>query len=178
MAHGPSFASHTPHFGNGGGKFSHLPSHLLPGALIGAASVGIADDVAATDVAPVAPVDVVGVPVVDTVPAAVPVPVDVAAPVPTRVPVQAATPVRTAALAAAPKPSAGSFVAVAFVPTITAADITTFLKAYNVTLVDGPNANGSYRIRLSTDTLPSDEMQRVIDSMRSQTAMVTSVDAG
>ena len=73
--------------------------------------------------------------------------------------------------------SDGSMVSIVFVPTVTAADITAFLKAYNVTMADGPNADGIYRIRLSTGALPQNDVLKVIESMRSQTAIVSSVDA-
>jgi hypothetical protein len=70
----------------------------------------------------------------------------------------------------------GSFVFIVFVPTATAADITAFLKSYNVTMADGPNVDGVYRIRLSTAVLPQNKVLKMIDSMRSQTEIVTSID--
>ena len=70
----------------------------------------------------------------------------------------------------------GSFISVVFVPTVTASDITAFLKAYNVTMADGPTADGIYRIRLASNVLPQNEVFKVVDSMRTQTAIVSSVD--
>jgi hypothetical protein len=70
---------------------------------------------------------------------------------------------------------AGSIITVTFLPTVTAADITTFLQSYHVTLSDGPDADGIYKIRLSDQPLPETRINEVITSMRSQTTIIRSV---
>ena len=75
-----------------------------------------------------------------------------------------------------PAIASGSFVNVSFLQTITSGDITRFLQAYNATIVAGPNADGVYRLRVTDATMPASRLQEVVDSMRSQTEMVQSVD--
>lgn len=70
---------------------------------------------------------------------------------------------------------AGSIITVTFLPTVTAADITTFLQSYHVTLSDGPDADGTFKIRLSDQQLPETRINEVITSMRAQTTIVSSV---
>jgi hypothetical protein len=69
----------------------------------------------------------------------------------------------------------GSVITVAFLPTVTVADVTTFLQSYHVTLEDGPDADGVYKIRLSDQPLPETRINEVITSMRAQTTIVRSV---
>lgn len=69
----------------------------------------------------------------------------------------------------------GTFVQLTFQPTVTSADITAFLKSYNVTMADGPSNDGVYRIKLSTDQMASDQYGKVVDSMRSQTNIVSAI---
>jgi hypothetical protein len=70
---------------------------------------------------------------------------------------------------------AGSMITVTFLPAVTAADITSFLQSYHVTLGDGPDADGVYKIRLSDQPLPEIRVNEVITSMRAQTTIVRSV---
>lgn len=81
---------------------------------------------------------------------------------------------------AAPAPAcavpAGSFVTITFLPAVTAAEITTFLQSYNVTLADGPDKDGVYKIRLADQILPPARIAEVIASMRGQATIVKSIE--
>lgn len=92
----------------------------------------------------------------------------------------APTAMRAVAQAPAPAPTCannGTFVSIVFTPSVTASDITNFLKTYSVTIADGPDNDGVYRLRLSDGTLPRNDVVRVVDSMRGQTAIVAQVEA-
>ncbi len=68
--------------------------------------------------------------------------------------------------------AAGStFVYVIFQDDISKADKDEFLQAYSVSIVDGPNPNQSYRLRLG-EQLAQDQLQLVLNSMNSQTRVV------
>lgn len=69
----------------------------------------------------------------------------------------------------------GTYISVVFQPTATAADITAFLKSYNVTMDDGPNNDGVYWVRVPEGSVPSDQYGQMIDSMRGQTNIVSSI---
>jgi hypothetical protein len=123
---------------------------VLPGALV-----------ATTAVAPVV--------VADPVVARDPAPVALAAPRP--------APALCAPVSGAASQAAGSFATVTFLPTTTIGDISALLTSYGAAVVEGPSANGTYRIRLSSEALPAAEAQRIIDSLRAQTAFVSAVEA-
>jgi hypothetical protein len=74
------------------------------------------------------------------------------------------------------KTPTSAFVFVAFQSNISAADLVAFLQAYKVSIVEGPSAEGYYTVRLP-DPLPSDQFQQVVESMKSQTQLVTNVVA-
>jgi hypothetical protein len=108
---------------------------------------------------------------------------------PATAPAQIAS-VQPAAAVAAPQPApnppapaqpatapTSAFVFVAFRQDISAADMAAFLLAYKVSMVEGPNADGFYTLRLS-DPLPSEQVRPVVDSMKSQTRLVNNVVAG
>lgn len=88
--------------------------------------------------------------------------------------------IATAPVAVTPAPGCaiptGSFVTITFLPTVTAADITTFLRSYNVTLADGPDKDGVYKLRLADQVLPRTRIAEVVASMRGQAAIVKSVE--
>lgn len=92
----------------------------------------------------------------------------------------APTAMRAVAQSPAPAPTCannGTFVSIVFTPNVTASDITNFLKTYSVTIADGPNNDGVYRLRLSDGTLPQNDVVQVVDSMRGQTAIVAQIEA-
>jgi hypothetical protein len=66
---------------------------------------------------------------------------------------------------------------VRFAPQATAAEITNFLGAYKVMVVDGPKAAGMYTIRLSETKLPESEVTRIIHEMQSESKIVNLVAA-
>lgn len=68
----------------------------------------------------------------------------------------------------------GPMIKIVFQPTATAATITDFLKNYNVAMGDGPNPDGVYQIKLPSG-MPQDQIGQLIDSMRQQTTVVSSV---
>lgn len=167
---------HHPGFPGGKG---HGPRVRLPGRLlvlgVGLAGIGLAagDDAPGYDYPGYAPVysgpaplyvPVAGGPTIPRGPllpaklvqAPVPAPV---APVP----------------AAAPEQPAGSFVNVVFQAAVTPQDVETFMKAYNVTIVDGPAPDGTVRVQLSTEPMADKDLAAVVESMKSQTAFVKDV---
>lgn len=79
------------------------------------------------------------------------------------------------AQAQGPAPGSVDVVAVIFQKNLPASDMATFLQAYQLTIVEGPDAEGIYKLRLH-DPLPADQLQQLIESVKSQTAIV--VDAG
>jgi anti-sigma factor RsiW len=58
----------------------------------------------------------------------------------------------------------GTFARVWFAPEATAGDITKFLESHKATLVDGPKADGSYRVRLVG--LPKEDLARTLKQMQ------------
>jgi hypothetical protein len=71
---------------------------------------------------------------------------------------------------AAPAPTP-SFVFVEFQPNLASDDITALLRAYQVSIVEGPNASGFYKLQLSSP-LPPDQLHQFLESMRTQTNVV------
>jgi hypothetical protein len=80
-------------------------------------------------------------------------------------------------LSSAETGGSGSFAMVRFAPQATAAEITNFLGAYKVMVVDGPKAAGMYTIRLSETKLPESEVTRIIHEMQSESKIVNLVAA-
>src|SRR5205085_2237064 len=70
----------------------------------------------------------------------------------------------------------GSFALISFAPTATAADITGFLTANKLTIVDGPRPGGAgvYRVRLAATALPPEEISRIADRLQAEGAIVRS----
>lgn len=64
---------------------------------------------------------------------------------------------------------------IVFQPTATANDITAFLKGYNVTMENGPDASAMYRLRVNQ--VPQEQLGQLMDSMRTQTNVVSQVGA-
>jgi hypothetical protein len=68
-------------------------------------------------------------------------------------------------------------ISIVFQPTATVTDVTSFLASYRAELGQGPDKDGVYRLRLDDGSLTPDQVQQIIDSMRSQTTIVSSVGA-
>lgn len=85
-------------------------------------------------------------------------------------------PAQTYSPPAAPAPVCvqGPMIKIVFQPSATAATITDFLKNYNVTMGDGPTPDGVYQIKLPSG-MPRDQVGQMIDSMRQQATVVSSV---
>ena len=62
--------------------------------------------------------------------------------------------------------SSGSFAMVRFARDANAGDITNFLRNYQSAVVDGPTANGFYRVRVATASLSKAEVARIVQRMR------------
>lgn len=74
-----------------------------------------------------------------------------------------------------PAPAAamtGSFALMSFAPQATIAQITSFLGANQLTMVDGPRAGGFYRVRVAPSALPKDEVSRITTRLQSQNDLV------
>jgi hypothetical protein len=67
---------------------------------------------------------------------------------------------------------AGSYALIGFAPQASAADVTKFLEAHNVSVVDGPRTGGLYRIRVSVTALPKAELARVVKQMQDDSKVV------
>jgi hypothetical protein len=65
----------------------------------------------------------------------------------------------------------GSFAIVRFAPQASAADITRFLEANKATIVDGPKADGLFRVRVGAAALPKDEVSRIVKQMQQDKAV-------
>lgn len=60
----------------------------------------------------------------------------------------------------------GTFAVVRFAREASAAEITKFLAKYQAAVVEGPEPNGRYLVRLSVTTLAKDEYARIVARMR------------
>lgn len=69
-----------------------------------------------------------------------------------------------------------TFLFVVFQDNVSSADRDAFLQAYSASIIDGPDANQVYRLRLSAP-LEADQLQTVLTSMNTQTAVVKSAFA-
>jgi hypothetical protein len=65
----------------------------------------------------------------------------------------------------APAPTNGVLVAVRFVPAARADDIESFLEAYNVSVVGGPQAGGLFRLQVADTNLPDGELAAIVKRM-------------
>lgn len=90
-------------------------------------------------------------------------------------PAPAYTPAPAPAAPTCPCPDLGTYLSIIFQPTATTADMTTFLKAYNLQMASGPNEGGAYRVLVSKEQVPADQLNQLVQSMRSQTNIVSQV---
>lgn len=77
----------------------------------------------------------------------------------------------TPQLASAKTPADAPHAVIRFSPQATMAEIISFLNAHGAEVVDGPIRNGSFNIRFSADTSPS-EVVRKVQRMQSETKVV------
>lgn len=71
----------------------------------------------------------------------------------------------------------GAYVLVKFVPGASTAEVTRFLELHRLMIVDGPRADGIYRVRVAANTLPPDEVARIAARMRENSAIIGSAVA-
>jgi hypothetical protein len=74
-------------------------------------------------------------------------------------------------------PTDGSFAVVRFAPQVTATEITNFLNAHKVTLVEGPLRGSLYRLRLGETKLPQSEVGRIVRQMQEESKIVAFIAA-
>jgi hypothetical protein len=66
----------------------------------------------------------------------------------------------------------GAFVLVGFAESATAARVLEFLKANNATIVDGPRAGGLFKLRVSPDKLPREDVDKIAQRLRGDATLV------
>jgi anti-sigma factor RsiW len=66
----------------------------------------------------------------------------------------------------------GAFVLVGFAETATAAKVLEFLKANNATIVDGPRAGGLFKLKVSNEKLPREEVDQIARRLGANTTLV------
>lgn len=64
--------------------------------------------------------------------------------------------------ASAPATDTGSFAMVQFAPQASAAEIAAFLKANKLSIVDGPNAAGFFKLRVAVTALPKEALAQAV----------------
>jgi hypothetical protein len=74
-------------------------------------------------------------------------------------------------------PTDGSFAVVRFAPQATFSEISNFLGAYKATVVEGPvkSSPGMYRIKVSDNALPENELDKIIKQMQAESKIVAFV---
>jgi hypothetical protein len=63
-------------------------------------------------------------------------------------------------------------IGIGFVPAATAADITKFLDAYHLTIVEGPRPGGLFMTRPETGTLPKEGLDRLVRRIQEESRIV------
>ena len=71
----------------------------------------------------------------------------------------------------------GSLAMIRFAPQVTSSDITTFLNAHKLTIVDGPKPGAVYRVRISNTAASKDDMTKVIKQLQVDTKVVSFIAA-
>jgi len=71
----------------------------------------------------------------------------------------------------------GSYALIGFAPQASAADVTKFLEGHKVSIVEGPQGGGLYRIRVSAAALPKAELARIVKQMQDESKIVRFVAA-
>jgi hypothetical protein len=73
--------------------------------------------------------------------------------------------------ASAPGAAAGSYAMVQFAPQASAADIAAFLNANKLRIVDGPNAAGMFKLRISAAALPQAALAQALKALQQDKAV-------
>jgi hypothetical protein len=66
----------------------------------------------------------------------------------------------------------GSFLRISFVPSATAVDITLFLQANKIAIVEGPIGGAFYRVRAAETALPKEEVNKLAARLREQSGII------
>src|SRR5215216_520819 len=72
-------------------------------------------------------------------------------------------------------PTVGTYAFVGFVPSASSGDITNFLAANNMAVVDGPRAGGLYRVRIAPAPLNKDAVNTLTSRLRENRTIVSMV---
>ena len=73
--------------------------------------------------------------------------------------------------ASAPATDTGSFAMVQFAPQANAAEIAAFLKANKLSIVDGPNAAGLFKVRVAVTALPKEALAQAVRRLQQDKAV-------
>jgi hypothetical protein len=66
----------------------------------------------------------------------------------------------------------GAFVLVGFKADANVADITRFLQSHKATMIEGPDSNAEFRVRVGDTKLPRDDLARIAKGMREDSGIV------
>lgn len=66
----------------------------------------------------------------------------------------------------------GAFLFVKFAPSVSAADLAAFLRARNASIVDGPQPNGFFRVKVADAPLSPEELDRVAAGLKTNPPIV------
>ncbi len=69
----------------------------------------------------------------------------------------------------------GTFALVTLQPVVSAATLSSFLADNKISIVDGPRANGLYRVRVSSDVLTGDAAKAALDKLKAKNDLFATV---
>ena len=79
---------------------------------------------------------------------------------------------QTASRPPATAPLPGSYAILSFNPEASTQEVTNFLAANKLAIVDGPRAGGLYRVRIAATALPKDQLAELLERLKAQGAIV------
>lgn len=74
--------------------------------------------------------------------------------------------------ASAPAVVPGTYVMLSFAPDAKASEITGFFRRYEAAVIDGPRANGFYKVRVGEKTLPKSELDRLLERIKAERNLI------
>ena len=74
--------------------------------------------------------------------------------------------------ASAPSLVPGSYVMLSFAPDAKASEITGFFKRYEAAVIDGPRANGFYKVRVGEKTLAKPEFDQLVERIKAERNLI------
>jgi hypothetical protein len=66
----------------------------------------------------------------------------------------------------------GSYVMISFAPDAKASEITAFFKRYDAAVIDGPRANGFYKVRVGEKTLAKPEFEQLVERIKAERSLI------